>query len=161
MKRSALKHDGVRRYLLSAEEESASNRGPRFWRGPDPLRIEGVCQDRGRVLADFILRSALFLPFQMLRETLLDVHAQRNICAWKQASQPGNRFSPVRFRSASQAQSTGEQCEFGIPSSMMFRNAGHSPGRTPDCTRSARALRLCRKRDSNASRPNASERASL
>ena len=61
------------------------------------------------------LRSALFLPFQMLRETLLDVHAQRNICAWKQASQPGNRFSPVRFRSASQAQSTGEQCEFGIP----------------------------------------------
>jgi len=27
MKRSALKHDGVRRYLLSAEEESASNRG--------------------------------------------------------------------------------------------------------------------------------------
>ena len=27
MKRSALKHDGVRRYLLSAEEESAGNRG--------------------------------------------------------------------------------------------------------------------------------------
>jgi hypothetical protein len=27
MKRSALKHDGVRRHLLSAEEESASNRG--------------------------------------------------------------------------------------------------------------------------------------
>ena len=61
------------------------------------------------------LRSSLFLPFQMLRETLLDVHAQRNICAWKQTSQPGNRFSPVRFRSVSQAQSTGEQCESGIP----------------------------------------------
>jgi hypothetical protein len=27
MKRSALKHDGVRRHLLSAEEETASNRG--------------------------------------------------------------------------------------------------------------------------------------
>ncbi len=36
----------------------------------------------------------------------------------------------------------------GSRSSIMSRNTGHSPGRTPDCTRSARALRRCRRRDS-------------